>query len=408
MPIERAFSFAELLSLARAGSAWRFDASGVLAEVAANLPRLDHNPATLQPRGLLLEEAATNVVLDPRREGAVAGSSGTAPPAWGFVDTTGAFGLTRTISLGVEDGLPFVDFRWTGTATSSGNLQHFTLSPDQAASVGQTWTYAPYCVVFGPALPSNPRARLIELPSFAATETAFAAGAVGLRLSRRAVTRTLTDAAASAVRVNIWVSVSSGVTYDFTVRVAAPQLWQSALQFSPSFPPAGTPGASTRAADDFAFLDLGAFYNAAGGTFVMDWTPGQATSPGNRGLLMLDDGTANNRLRLFMTAASTAPRLQVTSDGVNVVPGTSAGAVTALARSTLRFSYGPAGYLLSVDGGAPVAVAGALPLNVSRCILGRSAPASEYLNGWLGPRLDYFPVQYTDTPAADGLTIRSR
>jgi hypothetical protein len=48
-------------SLARASAATRFDGDGVLAPVAADAARFDHDPVTLALRGLLLEMARTNL-----------------------------------------------------------------------------------------------------------------------------------------------------------------------------------------------------------------------------------------------------------------------------------------------------------------------------------------------------------
>jgi hypothetical protein len=410
MPIERAYAFTDLFSLVRAGSAWRFDAAGTLTEVAANQPRVDYDPATLAARGLLLEEGATNRLLNARQEGAAAGSPGTVPSGSGFISATATYNLTRSMTVGVESGLPYVEYRWVGTANATNDLLFNLQSPDAAAASGQAWTLAVHCVLAGAALPTSATLRLSEANAsvFSATDVSIPLGAAPLRQARRTVTRTFTDGSTNGARPVILVRVTNGVAYDFTIRMAAPQLWQSALAFSPSFPPAGTPGASVRAADDLAVLDLGTWFSLAAGTFVIDWTPAQDTSPANRGLIMLDDGTANNRMQVFMQPGGTAPRLFVRSGGVVSIAGLSSLAVPAPTRRTLRFSYGPAGYFLSVDGSSPVTLPGALPLELNRCLLGANLPGSEYLNGWLGPRLTYYPVQYTDVAAEDGFTIRTR
>ncbi len=51
------------LTFARAGSATRFDSSGVMQSVAANAPRFDYDPVTHEALGLLLEGQRTNVFL---------------------------------------------------------------------------------------------------------------------------------------------------------------------------------------------------------------------------------------------------------------------------------------------------------------------------------------------------------
>ena len=52
-----------LINFSRASAGSRFNASGLLESVASGHPRFDFDPATLLPRGLLLEEQQTNYVL---------------------------------------------------------------------------------------------------------------------------------------------------------------------------------------------------------------------------------------------------------------------------------------------------------------------------------------------------------
>jgi hypothetical protein len=58
----------------RASTGWYTNASGTLVSAATNTPRFDYDPVTLQLKGLLLEDAATNLVLQ---------SGNLANPAWG-------------------------------------------------------------------------------------------------------------------------------------------------------------------------------------------------------------------------------------------------------------------------------------------------------------------------------------
>lgn len=48
----------------RASTAWYFNSSGVLTSAATNAARFDYDPATLLPRGLLLEEQRINLFLN--------------------------------------------------------------------------------------------------------------------------------------------------------------------------------------------------------------------------------------------------------------------------------------------------------------------------------------------------------
>ena len=56
--------FENLLNFERASVATYYDADGVLQTAAIDEPRLDHDPATLEPLGLLVEEERTNILLN--------------------------------------------------------------------------------------------------------------------------------------------------------------------------------------------------------------------------------------------------------------------------------------------------------------------------------------------------------
>lgn len=89
------------VTFTRAGSATYFDAAGVLQTAAADVPRFDHDPVTLQPRGLLVEPSATNRLLNSGFAGGAAGTPGTAPTSWPFNASGGAI----TVASGGEIGL---------------------------------------------------------------------------------------------------------------------------------------------------------------------------------------------------------------------------------------------------------------------------------------------------------------
>lgn len=59
----RARAFTQLATFTRSSAAAYCDSKGLLRFAAANTPRFDHDPTTFAPRGLLMEETRTNLLL---------------------------------------------------------------------------------------------------------------------------------------------------------------------------------------------------------------------------------------------------------------------------------------------------------------------------------------------------------
>jgi hypothetical protein len=102
------------ISFTRASPATRINANGHVETVAAHQPRFSHDPVTLRPRGLLVEDQRTNVLLHSETFDAsswakarcsVAGTSALTPggsaTAARIVEdgTTGVHGLSQTVTL---------------------------------------------------------------------------------------------------------------------------------------------------------------------------------------------------------------------------------------------------------------------------------------------------------------------
>jgi hypothetical protein len=204
--------------------------------------------------GLPYEEAlGYNAVANPRLEGAVAGSPGTVPTGMGFISGSGS-GLTRTISIGLEDGQRFIDMRWAGVATASDQIIIvFEGGGALPCVLGQTASGAVNICVFGPNLPPTAVMRMTEINAsvFTATDVPVPMGATPLRLrsARLPVTRTFTNAASTNASLGYVNTFTNGVTYDFTVRFQLPQLELNPFPTSVALPPVGVPGGQPRARD---------------------------------------------------------------------------------------------------------------------------------------------------------------
>jgi hypothetical protein len=118
--------FENLLNFERASVATYYDADGVLQTAAINEPRLDHDPVTLEPLGLLVEEGRTNILLNsdlPADQSVTLTAGQYTLSAWGAGSVSvGAYGSAN-------DGTPLT---FTATAGSesiviTGDLDRFQL-----------------------------------------------------------------------------------------------------------------------------------------------------------------------------------------------------------------------------------------------------------------------------------------
>lgn len=235
------------------------NAAGALVQSAANTLRFSYDPVTHACRGALLEESRTNCVRNPRAEGSTAGtigSGGVAPTNWTFFTNAGI--TAAIVGTGTEDGVPYVEIRYsgttTGTATASARAEPTNYT---AAASGQVWTYSQYTRLVAGSFGTTAAGPYIGVYEYNAAN-GFVAGqnsnisssGAALITQRTSTTRTMSGGAATAFVGATWgLTYGTGVAVDFTVRVGAPQLEQAPTVSSPMLPPIGSPAAFTRGAD---------------------------------------------------------------------------------------------------------------------------------------------------------------
>jgi hypothetical protein len=263
-----------------------------------DVPRLDYRNAdgsvSTCPR-LLLEPQRTNSLRNSTMVGAVAGSPGTTPTNWIF--TIG--GLTGSVSaIGIENGLQYVDIKLSGTATSTSAQIRFEGLTNIAALNAQVWTNSVYLKTISSA-PNSIQLGVIERTSAGGyiTEAASSALSVTSTLRRFDFTRTLSGGATTAfVQPQLAFSLTNGAAYDFTIRIAAPQMELGA--YATTFIPTTT-AAVTRLVDAFSRNNVftNGLISAAGGTWFLEFNNNVAlTADANSRSLSIGDnapGTTN-------------------------------------------------------------------------------------------------------------------
>lgn len=395
-------NFSDLITFTRASNATRFNASGVLETVGNNVARLDHDPATLAARGLLIEEGRTNGIRNNTMQGVASGSPGTTPTNWSA--TSSLNGLTRTVvASGTDDGISFVDLRWNGTAVAAGDITVFNDSTTQiVAAQNQTWTYSAFFRLVGGSFANLSRSLFINQHDVAGNYLAggvFVAGnfPVGgpdggaLRNQRYYQTTTLNNASVARVVGGLYLSYSAGAVIDITLRIGLPQLEQGAFPTSPILT---TNAAVTRNADAASVNTLSPWFNAAGGTLYAEATRA-AFGSNDRNIATLSDGTASNVIELWASSAAAQGRFAVTSSG-SLVANLSAAGFAEGALGKLAGSYAANDFRCYVNGTQMTPdTSGAVPASLTQFAIGGRYGSSFPFNGHIR-RVSYYPRASTD------------
>jgi len=327
-------SFSDIITFTRASTATYFDSAGVLQSAANNVPRFDYNPATLAAQGLLIEEQRTNSIRNNTMVGAVAGTPGTPPTNWNIVSS--ASGLTREIvGTGTENGITYVDIRWSGTSTSAGSTRTTaTTTAEVAALTGQTWTISNYLKLAGGNFPGALSIVWQErdsggTPVLTVSTTIGTPTAAALNTQRYFDTKTLSGGASVAyVTARVDVDIPDATVVDFTLRIGLPQLEQGA--FATSVIPTTTT-ALTRAADVASVNTLSPWYNASQGTLFMEFVWEGLKSVAGQRIAVIDDGSTSNYWGTLATSSNAMQGAVVvsgTTEAVNSTPATTYAANT--------------------------------------------------------------------------------
>lgn len=343
-------------------------------------------------RGLLVEEARTNSFPN----GACAGTTG-GPAGSNMPDTWGLGGIPGTVSVarvggGVEDGLPYVDLKWSGTpSATSGTGPYFSPvggTGSIVASTGQTWTHSFFARIIGTPVGVTGYTHLVTGRTNTGTSTEGTSNvSIAMTSVRQRFTLTyaMTNASTERVTSGFQIGFTNGVPIDVTVRIYLPQLEQGAFATSPIV----TNGAAaTRGADQVSMTGLGSlltfpFTFAAKGALGANSYPALAT---------LNDGSAANAVFHYRASAGGVVYGQVASGGgaTNI----SLGAVAVGTPFTVVSRVDATGMRTSKDGSAVVVGTRAVgPLNT--LWIGFSASGPTYANDYV-QRVSVTPGGLTD------------
>ena len=407
------FALDPRITFARADAttcATRFNVSGLLETVAADVPRFDYDPVTLAVKGLLIEESRANIALQ---------SNALLIAPWaGFATITGNFTNVSNQLTGLTDAWQIVEMAVTGQRiqrqdiTTTNTLSH-TISIYAKALPGSLQRYvalrmgdATNIASSNAAAIFNPNTGAVVL---AATNTGVTTGAATsvqdcgngwYRISLSCVPYTsgtslrtmfcLTDVTNNPVP-SYAGDVNSGVlVYGFQCEPTA--------TFPTSYIPTAA-SAVTRAADNAQMLgtDFSSWYNESEGAFVCGAVNQFVTGAANKTWLTVTDAGLQNRHVGQITTAGKSV-VFINSGGVTQVNGIGASLAALVANTPFKtaFAYKVNDFALSTDGQAPQTDAlGAVPVAPDRMRIGGISTTNTPFNGHIRS-ISYYNTRLTD------------
>ena len=363
-----------------------FNASGFIETVNANLPRFDYNSLTLQCKGLLIEEARSNLFLYSNQFDQF---------PWSVGDAT--ISVDTNISpLGVQNADTLVE--------AANNSVHFVYAISASQPAG-TYTYSIYVKPNGRTkfrLQQNDTTAFAVLFDLTAqTVTSIAGGATGriepvkngwFRCSMTYVTAvpiTLTNVLYLADSSGSISYLGDGVS---GVHVSAAQLELGA--FATSYIPTTTTSL-TRNADVVSMTgtNFSDWYNATRGTFFVQYSNGVAN---NFVLSVVNSSTPTTEVMYIRYLAGQQQAFVVTggSTVANIFDGTGLNAVSNV---KTVISYQTDSYGIRTNGGASSTAAandasGAVPSGVNKLNIGANQTGTGAFLNQCVAKLFYYDV----------------
>jgi hypothetical protein len=280
-------------------TATRVNSSGLVEIVNANLPRFDYDPATLAPKGLLIEEVRTNALLRSEEFNDVVWSKGN--------------GTVTANAVLSPDGTTDADSFVTTAATAGTFVQQAFVSLAQAYAA--SFYVKPNGVQFVQLLWAGGQSTNIAnfdiINGTIGTNTATSASitAAGNGWYRITIVSTLA-AAAGAINVYCVPTSTSGRAASFTGNgTSGFYIWGAQLEagaFATSYIPT-VASQVTRNPDlvSMTGTNFSDWYNASEGTFVASGYSVYSVAGANP-LIYASDGTENNYLRLLANNVSSS------------------------------------------------------------------------------------------------------
>lgn len=385
------------ITFTRSSTATYFDAQGVLRTAASGVPRIDHDPVTGECKGLIPEEARTNLLTYSEQfDNAAWGKSAASVSANMATAPDGSVGADKL----VEDTGAATHYVYA-SASSTTNTNAYTASIYVKAAER---SLVNLFVVEGATF-----ARIAQCTFNLATGVAgsmtLGGGATGSATIqsvgggwyRCSVTATL-GGTETSIQLRVRLADAGGNTSYTGNGTSGLYIWGAQLEagaFPTSYIPT-TSAAATRAAaaPSMSGTNFSEWYRQGEGAFVV-FARRDSLSAGR--LITLSDGTASNQIRINVVVSSTSLRadLEVVTGGVSQASTTTTPVFAVGSMVAIAFAYKADDFAISVNGTTVVTdTSGTVP-TVDRVHIGTDHAAANHYNGTVA-RIAYYPKRLTN------------
>jgi hypothetical protein len=319
-------------------------------------PRFDYDPVTLAPKGLLIEEQRTNLLLR---------SEEFDNASWTKLNTT----ITANSSVspdGTVDADTLVETTATGVHRISQSFTPSATGSFTSSIVGKASTRNWLAIQndFG----SNNTTQLFNLSTGALGTQSGAGGTATIRSLGNGwyrCTLTTTTSTTNAGACNIYVSSGDNINSYAGDGTSGLFIYGAQLEvgaFATSYIPT-VASQVTRAVDSASMIgnNFARWYNQTEGTIYAQGIAAAGVDPvfNTQGIVAVSDGTSNNRLRIVRASSQTTQWTSV-SGGV-ITYNTTVGSWPNLAASKVASAYKTNDFSSYQDGGVRITVTSGLP-----------------------------------------------
>ena len=153
----------------------------------------------------------SNAIRNPNMTGAVVGTPGTLPTYWEYVELAGL--STEIVATGTQEGIPYIDIRFFGTATDTDIVLAFEEFGYVPTNVGEYWSLSSWLALING-----------ETPAVGSTVVASELSGLNVDGTLTRYWSPLPQADVSFIRPKMLFRVGEGREYDFTVRIGEPAM----------------------------------------------------------------------------------------------------------------------------------------------------------------------------------------